>query len=122
MNAANSLTCIVLKWFACTCLMGFKTMNRFPGEDLSVDVLLPPTYFMGESNWMLLERRDFLAEFAASRASRLLPCTELQLFRSGHQCNIFLFHNGRCPTKYGIHTICILYHLEYLVGRLSDQL
>jgi len=58
--------------------MGFKTMNRFPGEDLSDDVLLPPTYFMGESNWMLLERRDFLAEFAASRASRLLPCTELE--------------------------------------------
>ena len=104
MNAANSLTCIVLKWFACTCLMGFKTMNRFPGEDLSDGVLLPPTYFMGESNWMLLERRDFLAEFAASRASRLLPCTELQLFRSGHQCNIILFHNGSY----------YLYHLEYL--------
>ena len=84
--------------------MGFKTMNRFPGEDLSDDVLLPPIYFMGESNWMLLERRDFLAEFAASRASRLLPCTELQLFRSGHQCSFILFHNGSY----------YLYHLEYL--------
>ena len=90
--------------------MGFKTMNRFPGEDLSDDVL-PPTYFMGESNWMLLERRDFLAEFAASRASRLLPCTELQLFRSGHQCSFILFHNGSY----------YLYHLEYVFEFLSSR-
>ena len=93
MNAANSVTySIVQKWFACTCLMGFKTMNRFPGEDLSDGVLLPPTYFMGESNWMLLDRRDFLAEFAASRASRLLPCTELQ--DSGQVTKAVLFFLG----------------------------